>query len=146
MVKSVKRKGEVQKVILKSLDFLLTVVQLLLKLWLAILNKIVMNLHPPLLIAVSVVLMLVGFGLLFLVSQWKATDRHEFNLLRMLGLLCGCLLAPMPIIAAAWILRDTEGYLSAFLVLLAIIIGLYSPRIVLFMIKIIRGDAKQFLK
>jgi hypothetical protein len=105
-----------------------------------------MNEHITLSITISVVGTLLGFGLLFLVSWRKAADRHEFNLLRMVGLLCGCLLVPMPLIVEAWLMRSANGNLSLILGALAVFVGGYSPRIVLYTIKMIRGDAKQFLK
>jgi len=53
-----------------------------------------MDTHMTFAIMVSILGMLIGFGLLFWVSWRKAGDRHEFSLVRMLGLLFGCMLVP----------------------------------------------------
>ena len=82
-------------------------------------------------ITVSILGMFLGIGLLFLVSWRKAADRHEFRILRMLGLLGGCLLVPMPLILGAWLRRNDGGWLSGVLGLSAVLLGLYSPTLVL---------------
>jgi hypothetical protein len=105
-----------------------------------------MDTHMTLSIVVSILVMLLGFGLLFLVSWRKATDRHEFRLSRMFGLLGGCLLVPMPLVLGAWLTRSDDGYLFKILVLSAVVVGLYSPTLVLLIIKWVRGDARQFIK
>jgi hypothetical protein len=105
-----------------------------------------MDTHMTFSITVSIFGTLLGFGLLFLVSWRKATDRHEFRLFRMFGLLGGCLLVPLPLILGAWLTRNDGGWLSRGLGLSAVLIGLYSPTLVLYILKWIRDDAKQFLK
>jgi hypothetical protein len=105
-----------------------------------------MDAHMTFAIVVSIFGMLIGFGLLFWVSWRKAGDRHEFSLVRMLGLLFGCMLVPTPLAVGAWLTRADGGILFQVLALSALLVGLFSPHLVLHIIKWIRGDAQQFVK
>jgi hypothetical protein len=105
-----------------------------------------MDTHVTFSVTVSILGMLLGFGLILSVSWRKATDRHDFRLSRMFGLLIGCLLVSMPLLLGAWLTRNDGGWLSGVFGLSAVLLGGYSPTLVLFSLEWIRGDAKQFTK
>ena len=89
--------------------------------------------------------MFAGLGLLFLASWSKPADLKESNTRRILALLGGCLLVPMPLILGAWFTRNDGEWYSGVLALTTIPFVLFSLALVWLVIKRIRGVSKPFL-
>jgi hypothetical protein len=109
-------------------------------------NQSPLDTHVTLSIGASILAMLLGFGLLFLVAWRKATHRHGFSFFRMLGLLGGCLLVPMPLAVGAWLTRNDDGYWFEILTLSVVAVCVSAPTLIVHIIKWVRGDARQFIK
>lgn len=77
----------------------------------------------------SVLPVLVGFGLVIWSYLSPSRNRHEFRLLRMLALLCGCLLSVSPLWLLSWSLLEATPRGSACRFFAGTLLGTYFPLI-----------------
>jgi len=102
-----------------------------------------MNAYTIFKIAISIVGMFVGLGLLFWVSWHKAPNQRETNLFRAAGLLGGCLLVSLPLILGAWLTWNIENWYCTVFVLSSVAFALFCLAWVWIIIKWIRGEVKK---